>query len=376
MHRGFKRKLCAALGGAICWLAAAAAVQADVTTTVSGFGTVGGTFTSNSNYAFHHDASEFSGASNDFDIGLESRLGLQVRIDFGSGLSVTAQEVFRERESTSFDPGTEWFYAQYSPNSDWQIRLGRVVMAAFLYSDSRQVGYAMPWFRAPNEMYGALPFDYLDGGQVLWQKSLGQFTLSAEASYGTTSGLFALSATDVQTTNAHDVFNAAVSVEYQSLLLRVARTQLSSPTVLPLTPTFSLDYEGHDYFTAVGVQYDDGKALVIGEWSRTQQNEAPILNEPLSGSNQWYLAGGWHFGKFLPLVMYTKFNEQKSLVVPDQVTFGTWSAMLRYDVVTNVALKAEISRPQASNGAWWVSGSNPDPNARVNVYSVGADFVF
>lgn len=376
MHRGFNTTLRATFGCAVLGLAAATVAQADVTTTFSGFGTIGGTFTSNSNYTYHHDASEFSGASNQFDIPLESRLGLQARFDFGDGLSVTAQEVFRLRETTAFDPGTEWLYVQYSPNSDLQIRLGRVVLAAFLYSDSRQVGYALPWFRAPVEMYGNLPFDYLDGGQVLWQKSLGEFIVNLEASYGTTSGLFELSPTQVQTTNAHDVFNAAASVEYKNLLLRVARTSLSSPTDLPLTPTFSLNYEGHDYFTAVGMQYDDSKALVIAEWSRTQNNEAPILNQPLSGSNQWYLTGGWHFGKFLPMVMYTKFNEQKSLVIPSAVSFGTWSGMLRYDVVTNVAVKAEVSRPSASNGAYWITGSNPTPNAHVSVYSIGVDFVF
>lgn len=376
MHRVFNTTLRVTFGCAVLGLAAATTAQADVTTTFSGFGTIGGTFTSNSDYAYHHDATEFSGASNQFGIPLESRVGLQARFDFGDGLSVTAQEVFRLRETTNFDPGTEWLYVQYSPDPELQVRLGRVVLAAFLYSDSRQVGYAMPWFRAPSEMYGSLPFDYLDGGQVLWQKSLGDFILNLEASYGTTSGLFELSATQVETTNAHDVLNAVVSVEYKNFLLRVARTNLSAPTSLPLTPTFSLNYAGHDYFTAVGFQYDDSKALVIGEWSRSEQNLAPILNEPLSSSNQWYLTGGWHFGKFLPMVMYTKFNEQKALVTPAAVNFGTWSGMLRYDVMTNVAVKAEISRPSASNGAYWIVGSNPTPNAHVNVYSVGVDFVF
>src|SRR5581483_9600703 len=152
---------------------AATSARADITTTISGFGTVGGSFTSNENYAYRHDASEFSGASNHFDVGLESRFGLQVKFDFGSGLSVTAQEVLRRRGDTDFDPGTEWAYLQYSPTSDWQVRLGRVVLPTFMYSDSRQVGFAQPWFRSPVEVYSQLPFDYLDGGQASWQKSLG-----------------------------------------------------------------------------------------------------------------------------------------------------------------------------------------------------------
>jgi hypothetical protein len=56
-------------------------------------------------------------------------------------------------------------------------------------------------------------------------------------------------------------------------------------------------------------------------------------------------------------------------------TYGTWSVNLRYDVVSNLALKAEISRPQGANGSY-VAGGNPASDARVFVFSLGADFVF
>ena len=105
MHRGFNTTLRVIFGCAVLGLAAWTNAQADVTTTFSGFGTIGGTFTSDSNYAYHHDASEFSGASNQFDVPLESRVGLQARFDFGDGLSITAQEVFRLRETTDLIRG-------------------------------------------------------------------------------------------------------------------------------------------------------------------------------------------------------------------------------------------------------------------------------
>jgi hypothetical protein len=64
----------------------------------------------NSHVAFHHDPTEFSGASSQFDVGLESRLGLQAIVDFGQGFSVTAQELARKREFDSYSLGTEWLY--------------------------------------------------------------------------------------------------------------------------------------------------------------------------------------------------------------------------------------------------------------------------
>jgi hypothetical protein len=157
---------CLSVALVFSWQPAASAADG-ISTTVSGYGTVGGTFTSDSDYAYHHDPSEWTAASNPIDIGLESRLGVQVIVDFGSGFSVTGQELAKERAANEFSPGTEWLFVQYSPDADLKLRLGRVVLATFLESDSRNVGYTAPWFNAPNEVYGSEEFDYLDGAQAL-----------------------------------------------------------------------------------------------------------------------------------------------------------------------------------------------------------------
>jgi hypothetical protein len=372
MHFGHKRKWRAALGMSLT-LAATTAARADITTTISGFGTVGGSFTSDSDFAFHHDASEFTGASNQFDVGLESRFGVQAKFDFGSGLSVTAQEVFRQRGSTAFDPGTEWLYGQWSPTSDLQIRLGRVVLPVFLFSDSRQVGFAAPWFRSPNEVYGEFPFDYVDGGQVSWQKSFNQFTLAVQSSFGSTSGVFE-DGTLTLTESAKDILNGAVTLTYGDLLLRFADTILTIPTSLPLSAEYTLNYQEHGTFMSAGGQYDNGKAVVIAEWVKAKENDVPGFGEPLNASSSWYTAGGWRFGKFLPLVVYGRVKEEQSLLAAAN-TQGSWSASFRYDVVTNVAIKAEITRAQATNGLYWVT-PNLASDEHINVYSIGADFVF
>jgi hypothetical protein len=374
MHLGQKKSGHIALAVALA-LAATTGARADITTTFSGFGTVGGSFTSNSDYGFAHDASEFTKATNQFDLGLESRLGLQGKVDFGSGWSVTAQEVFRQRGSDEFDPGTEWLYVQYSPDADLQIRMGRVVLPVFLYSDSRQVGYAAPWFRSPNEVYGEFPFDYLDGGQITWQKTLGQFSIALQGTGGTTSGTFQTGNLDI-VINAHDIFNESLSVTYGDLLLRVAQTTLKSPNSLQLTPTFTLDYEEHGTYLSAGGQYDNGHAVVVAEWVDAKQNPAPIFNEPLTASKSWYASAGWRFNKFLPLLTYgTVHAEQSILSVPS--TKNSWSASFRYDVVTNLALKAEVTRALGSDGLYFSNTTTTtNSDEHVNVYSLGADFVF
>jgi hypothetical protein len=372
------------LGGAACvalLIGGVGGVRADdgfdgITTSFSGYGTLGGTFTTgDSRVAYRHDGSEFEGASGQFDLGLESRLGLQAVVDFGSGFSVTAQELFRERGDERFSPGTEWLYLQYTPDSDWKFRVGRVALGTFLLSDSRNVGYAAPWFRAPNELYGAEPYQNLDGAQVYWSHSIGPAVLGLQGSFGNTYENSEFDGYTLRTT-VKNAYNLSASLQYQSLLVRVAQTTLNEPIVLPITiPGFNPNFELKDKFLSVGTQYDNGTAIVLAEWARRSENLVPMFNEQLTASVQWYVAGGWRFGKLTPLVTYGAVNAQTSLAQPVEQTFGTWSASLRYDVVRDIALKAEWSRPQASNGTYWV---NPDPTSsvRVNVFSLGADFVF
>jgi Gram-negative porin len=372
MHLGQKKPGRIALTVALT-LAATSAARADITTSFSGFGTAGGSFTSDSNFAYRHDASEFTPATNQFDISLESRLGLQGTVDFGSGFSITGQEVFRERGSNEFDPGTEWLYVQYAPNSDWQIRMGRVVLPVFLFSDSRQVGFAQPWFRSPQEVYDQFPFDFLDGGQITWQKSLGKLNISLQATTGTTNGTFQDGSISI-VTNAHDIFNESISVTYGDFLFRLAQTTFTVPNEIPLTSTYTLSWQEHETLVTAGAQYDNGRAVVIGEFSKTKQNFIPQFGEPLTESTAWYLAGGWRFGKFLPLVTYGHVYEEQSLLSAPY-SKASWSANLRYDVVSNIAIKAEVSEAKANNGLYFAA---PDltSNKSIYVYSLGVDFVF
>jgi hypothetical protein len=357
-------------------LAAAGAARADggFNTTITGYGTVGGAMTSDSNYQFVHDGSEFKGASNTLNIGLESRIGVQAQVDFGSNISVTVQELAKERGAEDFKPGTEWAFVQYAATPDFKIRLGRMALGTFLISDSRNVGYAQPWFDAPNEVYAAQPFTYIDGGQVLWHVNMGPAGLDLQSAYGTTgqniqTGGLAL------TINVKYVFNASAALTYKNLTLRIAETTTALPFTIPLSPTFAVTYEDIDKFYSVGAEYDDGKFLVLSEWTKRSENKAPVVELPLSQSTAWYVAGGYRFGKLTPLLMYGKINNGVGLLSPTTSSDSTPAASLRYDIARNIALKAQFSRPKVSDSTY-MADPNAASTARVSVYSLGADFVF
>jgi hypothetical protein len=361
------------IGGVALSMTTCLAFADGITTTLSGFGTVGGTFTSDGGYAYSHSASEFTGASNSLDIGLDSRIGVQAVVSVDPQWSVTAQEVAKLRGSSNFDPGTEWLYVQYQPESDLKVRLGRVVLPIFLVSDTVNVGYAVPWFHAPNEVYFAEPLEYIDGGQVRWQHSLYEFQFSLEATYGEADGTFAFGEIPVAA-KSRSTFNAAVSISWRDLLVRYGETDLRTAASVSQSTNEVLNLNVHDRFHCVGLQYDDGQALLMIEWTKRDENKLQGFSQPFAEDTSWYAAAGWHFGKFTPLAMYSVLNITDS-ILQSPAGYHTWSASLRYDVVRNLDLKLQISRAQASNGAYWID-RNAASDQYVNVYSFGADFIF
>lgn len=356
-------------------LAAGSAAHADngISTTINGFGTVGGTYTGDSAYTYIHNPSEFKATNSQFDLGLDSRIGVQADFTYGTDLSVIVQEEAKRRGSENFSLGTEWAFLQYAPTSAVKLRLGRVALATFLMSDSRDVGYAQPWFNAPNEMYATEPFESLDGGQALWFVHMGPVGLHLEGEYGTTSQAEQVGSVSFKV-SAKSAYNLAATLTYEDFLLRVAETAVSFPLTLPLGPTTAVSYSVHDKFLSVGFQYDNGKAILLSEWHKRTENDIPLVNLPLAIENAWYVAGGWRFGQLTPLLMYGKWDPGLSVLSPPEAS-ATWSASLRYDIVRNLALKAQFSRPQVLNGIYFID-KNFASSERVNVISVGADFVF
>ncbi len=344
-----------------------------VSTTVSGYGTVGGSFSDNGSYQYIHDVTEFKGASNHFDSGLDSRLGVQAVVDFGSGFSFTAQEVLRQRGNDALSPGTEWLFVQYLPTPSLSFRVGRFADDLFLMSDVLNVGYASPWFEAPNVVYGAGLFRFIDGGQFIGRTSMGDVSLKLDAAFGTNQAMIDAGGV-LETINAKNVSNIAVSLEYESLTFRLSRNVSQAPFVLPLSPTFVISTVTHDEFDSAGFQYDDGKALVLSEFVRRKQNDVPVLDEPEAQFKSWYVAAGWRFGALTPLVTYGAVNPQRSLVSPAG-TFNSFAASIRYDVARNIALKAQLSNAAAGNYDYWTV-ANPASTSRITVFGLGADFVF
>jgi hypothetical protein len=354
----------------------------------SGYGTLAGTVTDQSDREFRSSMNQSKGVTDKLDLGADSRLGLQGVVDFGSGLTVVGQVLSQRHRvdgdvdsNRDFDIGLEWLFAQYSPTPNLDLRLGRVVLPAFMISDSRNVGYAQPWLRAPIDVYAQMPLSNLDGLQVNWRIPVGSAIITLQPSYGTAHSNISSGAAVIDA-DAKPVYSLNATLEWTDWLFRVGQmrgtTGIENLSLSPFLP--ALNYDMKDKFSNLGVQYDNGTALVMAEFAQRRQNDVPLLGRPLAETDSWYVAGGWRFGKWLPLIAYSETKDK----LTDVKTNAT-SVSVRYDIISNVALKAQVSRYKALDSRAFVNPAQVNPltgvadadyNDRITVFSFGVEFVF
>lgn len=382
IHIPRRTKLSAALCAAgIGLMAAGQQASAEVTYKISGYGTIAATASDESGLEFRSSLNQSTGPGKRPEFGPDSRLGLQGVVNFGSGFSLTSQ-VLGQRQRTDatarsnedFDVGFEWLFGQYSPTSNIDLRVGRVVLPAFMISDSRNVGYTQPWLRAPMTVYAQMPLRTLDGAQALWRIPMGPAILSIQPSYGIAEYNISVGQVVFKQT-AQPVASLNGNLEIGDWLIRAG--QVRGTTRLrgfSLGPGFAIDHDMKDVFTSAGMQYDNGTAVVMAEWAQRKQNDVsaaiPVVGgKPLAETRAWYVGGGWRFGKWLPLLAY---GESKNTLTGEK--YHNMNYSLRYDVMTNVALKAQVSRYDSKDNNAFVNASTAKGN--INVFAVGVDFVF
>lgn len=355
-------------------LAPLAQADTGIKTTFSGFGTLVGTMTDNDKVELISSPTQTKGAAKDFDLGMDSRLGLQGRVEFDPAWSVTGQLIAQRRTDKDFDPQVEWLFGQWSGVQGLDLRLGRVVLPAFLVSDSRFVSYALPGVRVPTMVYGLFPVSSVDGGQALYRQRTGAVNWTF-----TVSGGNGVRVSDTSE-NAH-LLQASALAEFGDWALRYGYVQgATTLDVLPGMPEVRFREKFHN----VAAQYDNGSVFATAEYVM-RTTDPQVLN--MSG---WYVTAGTRLGKWTPYatVSHTSVagdNEPIAYVMGFPVRLLTSAnkakgvaAGLRYDVATNVALKAEYGHYDGRSPFAFrpPAGGLLTEDHTVNTLSLGLDFVF
>ncbi len=321
--------------------------------------------------------SDFSHASvydnSSLNIAPDSKLGLQGRIDFTDKLSLTSQGV--SRGSQNGRPNLEWLYAGYKLTSDTTVQIGRKRLPLFYYSETQDVGLIHPWTHLPPQTYGWQVVNY-NGVNISHNHTIGSWATTLNAFIGTETAINnPYNKIYAKNDRIDDRWSNIVGGELffskgwfeGRLMAMTALIQSRSVTgSCSDTDSCTMDW-GQKYRRNM---YGFSTVMTPHDWVLMTE----LLYTPLFGYDSSFAATasvGRHFGKWLPTVTYSIFEE--TMIAPnpiDNERHSNTSVALRYDLTPASDVKVQFDH--------WVSygGFFTGIYGNSNLLTLAYDLVF
>lgn len=313
----------------------------------------------------------------------ENKSGLQWRPDTKLGVQgsaffdnrrfgVTTQLVSRGARDGNVN--LEWLYGSYKVNDKVTVQFGRKRLPMFYYSDTQDIGVALPWAHLPPQLYGWEAVNY-NGANVMFQDAIGDWTATLNLMAGSEtfkdSGYWKVytgrrSQTDVRWKN---IVGGDLTLQKDWLEVRFVHLQSKTQTKIvkkgtwdPTTQTYdgALDddwwpqpaFKQRIYGMAVNVDY--GNWLVRSELIR--------IDRPGQGFRDFasIVGVGYRWGKWQPMITHSRYwgeavrdrfgNPADSSALEGHYTVAL---SLRYDLTTSSAIKLQYDRQNDQSGRNW-----------------------
>ena len=384
---------------------------------VTGFGTAALTWT-DTNDAEYARPNQVSGATESHRTGVDSQFGVQADARFNPWLTATVQGLVRKNGREGYRAGLTWAFLKAKINDQWSVRAGRVVAPFFLISDYRNIGFANTTLRPPTEVYGQVPLDSIDGGDLTYNTSFGDTTLTAQAAVGQSTVVTTIRGATVKIVG-QDIVALNLTAEHGPVILRVAHNRARlfpdgpSPSDallaglrfaesrfgLPVLGQLARDLTLANKkvsFTSMGAILDWNNIVAQGEIAqRTTDTAQP-------DTRSWYVTAGYRFGKILPYYTHSqaKATGRVANTVPTACAIpgclpvltglragvagvttitdqATDTIGVRWDFASSAALKVQFDRVRPLNGTnGMFVNVQPGFKGPVTVGAVAVDFVF
>lgn len=318
---------------------------------VSGFGTLGMTHSNENNGDYVNGTTQPTGTgySKGWTPSVDSLLAAQVDARLNDNWSAVVQVISALNADGNYKPHLEWANIKYAFSPDLSVRVGRIALPTFLVSDTRLVGYANTWVRAPVETYSLYSITKSDGVDGSWSHSIGGFKHTVQAWYGRTkldsvnnNGLITR---DITLDNLRGIAN---TLEKGALTVRLG-AQFSNLKFF--SPAVKRDYNLSNKTYNLGAIYDPGTWFVQGEYSYTARAlVAPIATA--TGSERAINAlAGYRLDKFTPYVLFSRVGTPSAVWASREQR--TSAVGVRWDVYKNIDVKLQYENIQLgskSNG--------------------------
>lgn len=387
---------------------------------LSGFGTLGYAHDNRMDIAPTRDISQLPNNGFQTNAGwrMDTRLGVQLEYAVAPALDLVGQVVLRDHFKADAASSLELAYAAFRPNSQTDIRAGRIGYDAFLMSDHRNVGYAYQWVRPPSEFYGWIPIFSLDGIDAAYGIEQGDARWRFKAQAGTSrisipigdgydfkaNRLLSLSATRqtdvwrIKAAYSHFTIGSEVPAFaplHQGLdLVAAAGVPAVSAEAAELRRQISFRDAGISYAT-LGAAYDDGVWLGQAEIGHSAATADVVPNAKMA-----YFGVGRRIGAWTPHLLLST-SRPNNEVRPATASWGALDATLRdpalyvlnttrieqttlslgarWDFHRRSALKLQWDRTvvkPSGYGLWWRDVAINNRSSRIDQISATLDFIF
>ncbi|WP_372964264.1 hypothetical protein [Marinobacter sp.] len=342
-------------------------------------------------YARASNDAGYAGFIDESEVNDLSLFALQGTFDVTQKSQIVMQLV--GRGSDDWEPEVEWAYLSHRPTNNLQLRAGKMRLPMFMYSDSLEVGYAQPWARPPQSVYGPIAVTSYVGADASYNWNFNNSSLNANFFTGFTeedgnSG-------DVQLRNI-----AGLNLTWTDYvwtfrgIAATAEVDIDATRLAAQAPagadvnTILADGERGNFF-GLGASYDDGSWQIIGEVTRVE------VDGKFSDTDSAYLSVGHRFGSWTPYValgwLESKDDEERLGFVttgggiplaPESILNyqrEDYSVGTRWDITPGVAIKIDATHSRGFdkgtgnlNPAYILAtGTNS-----TNVYTIKIDSAF
>ncbi|WP_370459647.1 porin [Paraglaciecola sp. L3A3] len=322
---------------------------------------------------------EYVGYDNSISLDQQSLLGLQADYHLSDSFSLTSQFVgYTEDQRNS---GLQWLYLTYHPNNALQVKLGRQRIPFFNYSDSLDVGFAYPWLTLPQQFYDTAFFSTFDGILANYQFAINDWLINYEGYWGRFDDKIYLSTQEINTkviglvginaTVAYKNFSLRASYNQGDVNIEQDEAELFSQLLRQVGFTQSADWlnaNGLIEFYQFSANYENLNYFVRSEIAK-MVGEGGLVAD----IDSFYISAGYNFYPYTLYISYGKkdlhfdhlaneipFGVSPELDVlaatylgalaqfPDDKSAGT-KIGLRWDVLSNLALKTEVTYVEAND---------------------------
>jgi len=247
----------------------------------------------------------------------QTKFALQATADLADGLTAVAQII--ARGSNNFDAEFEWAYLSYEINDTHTLRMGKLRLPFYKYSDYLDVGYAYPWISPPKAMY-SLQFSTFEGLSLVSNFPVGEWDISSNFSWGNVQDTFF--STTVPTDGKLESFGG-FNIQFNREWFSGYIAYLGGDVFIPhagieglvslvaaidgedAASTISLDGDWGD-FKAIGFTIDYDNFLINAEISEVEIEESMTL-----AGQQWYVSFAYRFDNVMPYITYQTTESER-----------------------------------------------------------------